>query len=239
MRPPRVPLYGFADVVLHALESATKGHPAFTAAKTGDIRAAEALVNELVNLVAVDTIRAALAGHEVELIPIHALEVQGVNEIPAAMAAELSIRLTMPVNRSIVQLNSVGHTGADGFRRLAHQAIFSGAVKPGRLYWLVDDFVGQGGTLANLVGYIDSQGGRVLGGTTLTGKPYSAMLAPDPEQIAALRTKHGPALENWWQQNFGFGFECLTRSEARYLQNTADAATIRSRLVAAGFAASS
>jgi hypothetical protein len=237
MKPPRVPLYGFADVVLHAPEPATKGHPSYDAAKMGDIRAAEVLVAELISPVAVEAIRAAVAGQKAELVPIHALETQGVNQIPAALAAELSLRLALSVNRSIVQTNSVGHTGADGFQRLAHQASFGGAVAPGRRYSVVDDFIGQGGTLANLVGYIHSQGGQVLGGTVLTGKPYSAILAPDLDQIAGLRTKHGPALENWWQQNFGFGFECLTRSEARYLQNTADAATIRSRLAAAGFAA--
>lgn len=238
MKPPRSPLYSFPDVVLHAPESATKGHSAYAAAKAGDIGAAEVLVTELVNPAAIEAIRAALAGTEVELVPIHALELEGVNEIPAALATTLSGRLALPVNRSVLQLNSVGHTGADGFWRLAHQALFSGAVEPGKRYFVVDDFVGQGGTLANLVGYIRSHGGQVLGGTVLTGKPYSAKLAPDPDQIAELRTKHGPALEDWWQQNSGFGFECLTRSEARYLQNTPDAATIRSRLVAAGFAAS-
>ena len=195
------------------------------------------LVTELVSPSAVDAIRVALAGLEVELVPVHALEVQGVNEIPAALATALSGRLALTVNRSVLQLNSVGHTGADGFRRLAHQALFGGTVEPGRRYFVVDDFIGQGGTLANLIGYIQSRGGQVLGGTVLTGKPYSAKLAPDLDQIAKLRTKHGPALEDWWQQNFGFRFECLTRSEARYLQNTPDAATIRDRLVAAGLAA--
>ena len=231
-------LYDFPDVVLHAPEPTTKGHFAYAAAKTGDISAAELLVAGLISPVAVEAIKAALTGHAVELVPIHALEVAGVNEIPAALATELSGRLALAVNRSIIQLNSVGHTGADGFRRLAHQALFSGTVELGKRYFVIDDFIGQGGTLANLIGYIHSQGGQVLGATVLTGKPYSAMLAPDQNQIAELRTKHGPALENWWQQNFGFGFESLTRSEARYLQNTADAATIRSRLAAAGLEAS-
>jgi hypothetical protein len=41
---------------------------------------------------------------------------------------------------------------ADGFKRLANQALFSGTVVPGQWYFVVDDFVGQGGTLANLIG---------------------------------------------------------------------------------------
>jgi hypothetical protein len=46
-------------------------------------------------------------------------------------------------------------------------------------------------------------------------------------QIQALRAEHGPNFEKWWQQSLGFGFECLTRSQARYLDNTTDAQTIR------------
>jgi hypothetical protein len=169
-----------------------------------------------------------------ELVPIHALETQGVNEIPAALANLLSRLLGLPINKSIVQLNSVGHTGADGFKRLANQALFAGVVVQGAAYLIVDDFVGQGGTLANLIGFIRSQGGEVLAATVLTGKPYSAKLAPDEGQINALRHKHGRELETWWAEKFGFDFDRLTRSEARYLEKTADADTIRSRIAAAG-----
>jgi hypothetical protein len=59
---------------------------------------------------------------------------------------------------------------------------------------------------------------------------------PALAQIRALRAKHGAQLEEWWRQSFGFRFDCLTRSEARYLENTADADTIRSRVAAAGSA---
>jgi len=232
--PPRSPLYGFLDVVLHAQESTVKRHPQYGAAKAGDIQAADILVATLVNRDAVEQIGAMIAAHSVELVPIHALESEGVNEIPAALANELSRRLGSSVSRSIVQLNSVGHTGADGFQRLANQALFAGAIVPGRLYLVVDDFVGQGGTLANLIGFIRSQGGEVAGATVLTGKQYSAKLAPDEAQIHALRAKHGSGLEEWWRQRFGFGFDCLTRSEARYLEKTADAHTIRDRIAEAG-----
>jgi hypothetical protein len=128
----------------------------------------------------------------------------------------------------------VGHTKADGFHRLAHQALFFGAVSAGQHYFVVDDFVGQGGTLANLIGFIHSRGGNVLGATVLTGKPYSVKLAPDAASIRTPRNKHGQELEQWWRQHFGFGFDCLTRSEARYLEKSANAQTIRDRLVAAG-----
>jgi hypothetical protein len=66
-------------------------------------------------------------------------------------------------------------------------------------------------TLANLIGFIKSQGGHVVGATALTGKPYSAKLAPEDAQIQALRDKHGQEFEDWWRQRFGFGFAELTR----------------------------
>jgi hypoxanthine-guanine phosphoribosyltransferase len=117
---------------------------------------------------------------------------------------------------------------------LAHQARFDGEIERGSLYLVVDDFVGQGGTLANLIGYIKSEGGVVIGATVLTGKPYSAMLEPSWGNLEALRSKHGKDLEDWWIQEFGFDFDCLTRSEAHYLERTADAHTVRSRLIEAG-----
>ena len=61
---------------------------------------------------------------------------------------------------------------------------------------IVDDFVGQGETLANLIGYIESQGGHAAGTTVLPGKPYSGILAPDDLHIQALRNQHGREFED-------------------------------------------
>jgi hypothetical protein len=82
--------------------------------------------------------------------------------------------------------------------------------------------------------HVECAGGHAIGATVLTGKPYSAKLAPDEELIRALRHKQGRDLENWWRERFGFGFDCLTRSEARYLESSPDAQAIRDRLVEAG-----
>ena len=64
---------------------------------------------------------------------------------------------------------------------------------------MVDDFVGQGGTLANLRGWIEAHGGTVIGAVGLTGKHYSAKLNPSKEQLHELRQKHGRNLEEWWR----------------------------------------
>ena len=99
---------------------------------------------------------------------------------------------------------------------------------------MVDDFIGQGGTLANLRGWVEKNGGRAIGAVGLTGKPYSAKLSPTKEQVHELRTRHGQELEKWWKERFGHAFDCLTQSEARYLARSPDVKTIREKIVAAG-----
>ena len=75
----------------------------------------------------------------------------------------------MPYDSRVVQTNVVGHTGADGYGRLARQAMFGGVVANGSEFLLVDDFVGQGGTLANLRGWVETQGGIVIGASAPSG----------------------------------------------------------------------
>ena len=55
------------------------------------------------------------------------------------------------------------------------------------------------------------------------------------EAIAMLRlfdgaVDHGPEIENWRLEDFGYDFSCLTESEARYLVRVENADTIRSRI---------
>ena len=71
----------------------------------------------------------------------------------------------------------------------------------------------------------------MVGAIALTGKSYSAKLTLTPERLTSLRNKHGQ-LESWWAERFGYHFDDLTESEARYLERTEDADTIRDRLTA-------
>jgi hypoxanthine-guanine phosphoribosyltransferase len=156
----------------------------------------------------------------------------GKNAIPEVMADILSAALGWPTEPDVVQANVVNHTGADGFSRMARQAVFAGDIVAGCNYVIVDDFIGQGGTVANLRGHIETFGGTVLAATVLTGKPFSAKLKLSAPQLAQLREKH-KHIETWWIDYFGFGFDCLTESEARYLIRTPDAEHIRDRILAA------
>ena len=226
----------FPDVVIATTqEIAVKQHPDYVAAKSGDAIAAFRLVQTFVTDDYVSRLRAlAATGDFPRLTSVHAEEATGRNQIAQALAAELSERLELRSDDDMVQINIVNHTGANGFTRMARQPLFSGRVAVGVQYLLVDDFVGQGGTLANFRAYIQGMGGRVLGATVLTGKPFSAKIAVSPITKQALLEKHGPQLEDWWKHKFDFDFDGLTESEARYLLRTKDADTIRNQIVAAG-----
>ena len=236
--PPRAPWEAFPDVVLLVGESRTKQQPEYhSAKKSGDAEAAANLVSSLVDEAGIAAVRALISEvsetGDPALVSAHAWESQGLNAIPAALTRLLNERLGIPREIAIVQTNVVSHTGADGYGRLARQACFNGPIEAGRKYVVVDDFIGQGGTLANLRGWIEKQGGRVVGAIALTGKSYSAKLNPSQEQLHELRQKHGSDFEKWWKAHFGHTFDCLTHSEARYLARSPDVDTIRNRIAAA------
>ncbi len=157
--PIRTLWNAFPDVVIHSPEPAVKKPPQFLDAKSGDAEADFAIVQDTVSVEAIDTLRKLVGAREPVLISAHAFEKTGVNAIPEALADELGLHMCLPVDGSIVQINVVGHTGADGFSRLARQAAFDGDVITGWDYLLVDDFIGQGGTLGILKAIVESKGG--------------------------------------------------------------------------------
>lgn len=232
-QPPRTPWRNFPDVLIHTSETAVKQHLDYPAAKSGDSDAAVNLVLSDFNVAPAVALAELANGRKPTLVSAHAFEREGVNAIPEVLADELGRLLEWPVDSEVVQTNVVSHTGADGFSRLARPARFDGPVQLGQDYVLVDDFVGMGGTLANLKGYIESNGGKVIAAVALTGKPYSAKLKLSSQRLEELRSKHGAELENWWVERFGHAFDALTESEARYLVRTEAIDTIRSRITAA------
>ena len=230
---PRSPWRNFPDVLMHAHESAVKKHADYPAAKTGDISSARRVVEAALNGSIVKALGSIASSSNPVLASVHAYEAEGINRIPAVFAEVLAERLGLRAEAGIVQSNRTGHTGATGYHRLAHPAMFEGEVERGKDYLLIDDFVGQGGTIANLKGFIEAGGGTAIGCTTLTGKPWSAKLTPSAETLRMLREKHGGELESWWQGTFGYGFDFLTESEARYLARADSVERIRNCILAA------
>lgn len=233
--PHRSPWSGDETVDIVAPPAVTKAHPDYNAAKKGDPEAAVRLVSFFMNDEWLMRHADKIMEQSPFLIGVHAIEGErsvSLNRIGAIMDAWLSAHTGLPLARGIAQINQVGHTGSSGWNRLARQALFDGDVVPGANYWLLDDFIGQGGTLANLRGHIISGGGKVVGYTALTGRADSAILGLTTATLMALRDKHGQ-LEEWWKIQFGFGFEALTESEAKYLLRAEDADTIRNKIIEA------
>lgn len=229
----RAPWRDEPDVDIHQTdELVVRRHLDYDDAKAGDGEAAVRLVDATINPAVVEALGRRSGNGEPVLLPVVAEESEGANAIPLALAQRLSLDLGWEVETGVIQSNVAARTRKDGYYRLAIQPVFDGIVDVQRPFLLVDDFVGQGATLANLRGHILGLGGRVAGFTSLAGKSVSGRLALRPETLAELRKVHGQGLENWWRQVFGFDFEQLTESEARYLIARTDAGRVRAEIAA-------
>ena len=223
----------FPDVVISASLGEASKHPDYAAAKAGDFEAAGRLVDSVLTTQSVDRLETLLNGRQATLVPVHAEEASGRNKIPVAAAVLLGDRLGLPTEDDITQVSKVSRTGSNGLQRLARQPGFTGTVETGKNYVLVDDTLTQGGTFAQLKEYIEQNGGKVLGAFALTGKQYSAKVNPNADTIAQLRKDYS-AIEPWWKSEFGYGFDGLTESEARYISKlNLSPDTLRDRIAAA------
>lgn len=228
----------FPEVILHGRLADATGHPDYAAAKGGDDAAARRLVSNVLSPDAIKQLKKVIGNREAIALGVHAEEAVSRNAIPQAMADVLGKVLGIEVSVDIVQAAKVGRTAQDGFGRLANQPSFDGVVRTDKPYLIMDDTLTQGGTLANLKGYIENRGGEVLAATALTGKQYSAKIAIDSSTLEQLRDQYdGTGLEAWWHNRFGYGFDSLTESEGRYLLRAKDADKVRDRVTAAGYAA--
>jgi hypothetical protein len=223
---------GFPAVLIQAPRREVTTHPWFAAARSGDVDAAALLVADTLSGAVTDRLAELGLYRDPILASVHAQKQAGVAVLAEVLAHALHRLLGWELDTELVQANIVDHVGDIGFDHLAGQAVFAGGVQPGRTYILVDDYIGQGGTLANLRGHILRGGGLVAGATVLTGNPAAAMLVPDAGTLRELGGKHG-SIEQWWEQTFGFGFDCLTAAEAGFLASSDDPGAIRERIEAA------
>ena len=136
------------------------------AAKAGDVPAAARLAREYVDQGLVDRLRAVIGDRMPVLVPVLAQEATGRNKIPQAYAYALGSAMGLEVSDDIVQTVRALHTGARAFHRLAFQPVFEGPVVAGQDYVIVDDAITMAGTLTNLRGHIEANGGRVVAAGT-------------------------------------------------------------------------
>jgi hypoxanthine-guanine phosphoribosyltransferase len=224
----------FPDVIIHGDLRARNAHPSYALAKSGNAHAAKILVEDMLSVKATRQIAGLLAGRNPFLLPITAEEVAGFNAIPDAMAQALGRRLQLTVTAgAILQASKVEHTRADGWHRLATPVEFIGEVMAGADYLLVDDHVGFGGTLANLRGFIEHNGGTVIAMTTLTETRAARQIAVRAETLNLLYSKHGREFADFWFGEFGYGIDCFTNIEAGYLFRVESVVAIKARMAQA------
>lgn len=167
-------------------------------------------------------------GRDLVIVPVHSLEqsydplkrnpVIGSNPLPLAISLTLSDHIKgFSVNTNIVQKNIVGHTGADTLARFAYPALFEGEIEKDLNYLLVDDHISQGGTIANLRGHITSQGGNVVGVTSLTANRGSMCLRQTPRSYNRLTNAENFSSigchSHLSETVFGYALNCFTNSE--------------------------
>jgi adenine/guanine phosphoribosyltransferase-like PRPP-binding protein len=232
----------FPDVLIGYTEIDTvQHHDAYQAAKHGDAHAASNLVKSLVSANYLDRLRAHIRSDERSpiLAAVHAVEAEGRNEIAAALAAQIGLSLHLSHYFPVVQANIVQHTRADPYARLSKQAVFvaqqdlDSSFFEGRSFYLVDDFVGHGGTFANLRGFVMANGGTVIGATALAGRDFSAKIALRHERLNEVRGRYGSQFETEWKSTLGFSFDGLTQSEGRFLaEKVKNVDEIRDRIFA-------
>lgn len=227
----------FPNVLIAQSHASITGHPDYAAAKQGDAAAALSVVQSVVTpefaRVLIDQLKPENCDY---LVAVHAEEAAGRNKLPEAFAAVVEAITKVPEEARIVQAVKAHRTGADGFDRLIKRVVFDGHVERGKRYAILDDVITQGGTLADLKGYIEARGGVVIQALTLTGKPNSAIMSITKPTLGLLRKAAGKPLEEWWHEQFGFDFSRLTESEARYLTkqiNRDGIDAVRDRIIAA------
>lgn len=221
----------FPNATLHTTMSKLQGHPDYKAAKAGDVEAAIRLVDDLANF---DKIKALKEAHpDAIVVTPHAIEAAGKNAIPRVFA-EAFEGAGFAVDTSIVQINEPHRTSKDSPLRLALRPEFEGQVKPGREYIMLDDAIGQGGTMAELRHFIESRGGKVVNASALTSGIFGAKLSIRPDTITKLQEKFGRAkLESFLKEfNTAGSIDALTEKEGRFILRQLSLDAIRDRILA-------
>ncbi|HDX2569716.1 phosphoribosyltransferase [Pseudomonas aeruginosa] len=232
-RAERAPWGDFPKVVRNGDLGSLTNEPEYQAAKQGDAEAALNLVERLISDDTVAQLKTLIGDDKPRIVPVLAVEAAGNNKIPAMMAVVLADRLGLEVETDIVQREKVARTGAGSDHRLAFNPTFEGGVIPGQKYIVVDDTLTMGGTIASLRGYIENNGGKVMAASVMTAHEGALDLAVKPKMLAGINEKHGPAMDAFWKETFGYGIDRLTQGEAGHLRAAPSVDAIRDRIAAA------
>ncbi|MDR2364579.1 MAG: LPD5 domain-containing protein [Zoogloeaceae bacterium] len=229
---------GFPRVTQMTTAPRMLAHPDYRAAKSGDREAAARFVRDIMSGKTQQEKLKTLAEKypNAIVVPVHAEEAAGRNQIPRKLADYIGQAAGLEVDTDIVQSKRVGRTGQDAMYRLAFRPEFDGPVEKGREYLLVDDVVTGGGTFSELRQHIEKNGGKVADMVSLGAAKFSTNIALSDATRLELERVHGVESLQQFLKEMGLydgNHQALTESEARILlaAGTLDAA--RNRILAA------
>ncbi len=223
----------FPVVIRNAELGALKQEPEYRAAKGGDTTLALNMVYRVLTTGTINAIQQRLQGRKPKLVPVLAEEASGRNKIPLAMAVVLSDALNLEVEYNIIQSDKVTRTNSNADHRLAFNPRFQGQVDKDQEYLILDDTLAMGGTIASLKGFIENRGGQVIGAAVMTAHQGSLSMPVNDKMLKAIERKHGPSVDQFWKETFGYGIDRLTQGEAGHLKSAKTFESIRDRVTTA------
>jgi|SRR5580692_11142303 hypothetical protein len=96
----------FPDVVILSEEQFVKTHPLYSSAKEGNPMMAEGLVDDVMVGADLMELRRLIGSSHPFLLPVHALETEGMNVIPRVFARALSQLFNLPLFSGVIPSES-------------------------------------------------------------------------------------------------------------------------------------
>ena len=195
-------------------------HPAYWPAKRKrDAKAAVALCDDVVTEENLEFLYDLTHGLEpIVVAPALTLH-ETQNALARAFAGWLSAKMNWKLDRNLYQAKTINRDfNTNGWFRIVNEPEFYGQVEAGRPYILADDVCAMGGTLASLRGYIETNGGKVLGMTVLaSGSGKNVQISLVGDTFARLTTAWGGKLVTAYHTEIGHELESITDPEGQFL----------------------
>ena len=198
------------------LRELSKETEMYKKAKNGDFEQSAILIDKFLREDTIQDIKEMIGDEKPIIVPILSEEATGKNRIPQAFAYALASQLNLQVDTNIRQINKAKRTDSGIYHRYVSQPEFGGEVRANQSYLIVDDTLSVGGTIANLKGYIENNGGKVIGASVMTAYEQKTAIAIKADMLQSISEKDG--LNDFWIKKFGFGLDKLTQQEAGHLK---------------------
>lgn len=229
----RSPWLDFPAVIRNGDIGTLKSRAEYALAKQGEVNAAVELISSTIESASIQAVQDAIGNNRPKILPVISKEATGHNKIPLALAMLLENMLELEVELGIIQSDLVARTGSGSDYRIAFNPKFVGKVDRGRDYLIVDDTLTMGGTIASLRGYVEKNGGHVVAAMVMTAHKQVLNIAITPKMIEDIHRKHGTAMNNFFEEFFGYGIDKLTQGEAGHVRAATSVDQFRNRILEA------